>query len=82
MREVVLNAIITLETEVLNVGDLRHVVQMLDKYRVSDDAELDWGQGKLFVDVPSNGKALWIECGDHAAGDETYDILVETHAHE
>ena len=82
MREIKMTGYATVTTEAYTVGELREFVRYLDRYHVSDDARLDWGSGRVYVELTESTKATWIECGDHRLGDEAYDVLIETHKHE
>ena len=70
------------KAKVTTLKDLRQFVAWLDKYNVSDDAELDWGSEYVWVSLTEGAKAIWIECVDHLVGQERYDVLIETHIHE
>lgn len=78
-----LSGFVTAECDARNVGDLRELLKWCDKYDVGDDAGLDWGYGKVYVDVTGETAvpASWIECGDHLVGDEHWDVLIDTHTH-
>ena len=80
---IVMSGFVSAECEARTLGDLRALVRWCDEYRVSDEANLDWGMGKLFVDLTGKDTAAasWIECGDHLFDDEHWDLLIETHAH-
>ena len=82
MREIKMTGYATVTTEAYTVGELRELVKYLDKYHVSDDARLDWGSGRVYVELTESAKVTWIECGDHRRGDEKYDVLIETHEHK
>lgn len=81
MREVKLTGFATIEAPAMTVGDLRELVKYLDKYRVSSDATIDGGYQTMFIEIPTHN-VMWIECGDHMANEETYDILIDAHKHE
>ena len=81
--EITMSGFVSAECEARTLGDLRALVKWCDKYRVADEVNLDWGLGRLFVDLSGKepASASWIECGDHYAGDEHWDLVVDTHAH-
>ena len=75
---------VTARKEARTLKDLRDLVAWADKYGISDEAVLDYGSGPhLYVDFLGGDqtKASWIECGDHRAGDEKWDVLIDTHHH-
>lgn len=84
VTEITLNANVMIECEARTLSDLRALIKYCNEHRVPDDAGIDWGFGKVFVDLFDGDSvtAQWIECSDHGLGDERHDILVETHKHE
>jgi hypothetical protein len=70
------------ECEVRTVGDLRGFVEWCDTHSISDEKDLDWGSGKLYVELAGGDSEVdWIECGDHPPG-IGHDLLVAAHHHE
>jgi len=65
------------------VGDLRALVAWCDEYNVSDDCDLDWGSGAVYVELTGDKPkpAEWIECGSHMYPTVKHDFLVNTHYH-
>lgn len=82
-NKVSMSGFVSAECEARNIGDLRELLKWCDKYGVSDDAGLDWGYGKVYVDVTGETAvtADWIECGDHIPPTTKYDLIIETHYH-
>ena len=82
-NQIKMTGFVSAECEARTLGDLRALVKWCDKYRVGDEAPLDWGMGTLFVDLTGKqaASAAWIECGDHLVGDEHWDLLIDTHTH-
>ena len=78
-----MSGFVSAQMEACTVGDLRAFVRWLDEYKVSDSKEIDWGAGKLYVDLTGERAAMteWIECGDHIPPDTAYDLLISTHEH-
>ena len=75
---------VSAKKEVRTMKDLRDLVAWADTYKVRDEAVVERNFTHLFIDflgVPEDAKATWIECGDHFAGDEHWDVLIETHQH-
>lgn len=71
-----------MRADVRTVDDIRRLVKTLDENKVRGDANVDWGSGHVYVGVAEDAKVTWIECGDHLAGDEQWDLLIETHEHD
>jgi len=71
----------TVNAPVRNVGDLRMLLSFLDEYSVRDEAEIDWGTGKVHVDL-SDLVGEFIECGDHIPPESMYDVLLLMHSHD
>jgi len=63
------------------VKDLRDLLRFLDDNRVTDSADLDWGEGYVYVIVADSVKAEFIECGDHIPPDLHFDVILNTHSH-
>ena len=78
-----MTAFVSVECEARKLGDLRELIEWCNKYEVSDDCGLDWGAGKLYVELTGDKSvpAEWIECGDHIYPVVKYDYLVPTHEH-
>ena len=64
------------------VKDLRDLVSFLDKNRVRDEAQVDWGGEYVYVIVADDVSAEFIECGDHIPPDTDFDVLLNTHYHD
>lgn len=82
-NKVSMSGFVSAECEARTLGDLRALVKWCDEYNVSDDAGLDWGMGKLYVELTGDKAvpAEWIECGDHIYPVVKYDLLINTHYH-
>ena len=78
-----LSGFVSAECDARSIGDLRELLKWCDKYGVSDDAGLDWGYGKLYVELTGDTavSADWIECGDHMGDVRVYDVIITTHGH-
>ena len=83
-HEVEMTGWVAAKIKALTLKDLRELVAWCDKYKVKDDAVLDYGGGPyLYIDFLGDDqvKATWIECGDHPVGGEKWDVLIDTHEH-
>lgn len=80
---ITMSGFVSAECEARTVADLRALVKWCDEYKVSDDCSLDWGMGKLYVELTGDNPkpAEWIECGEHMYPTVKYDFLVNTHYH-
>lgn len=68
------------EAAVRTVSDLRELVHWCDRHNVNGKVEVDWSQGKVFLDIVPNAPADWIMCGNHYADEgDFYDVVVLTH---
>lgn len=64
--EIEIRGFATVETDPRTLGDLRDLIKQVDEWGLSSDIPLDWGQGKLFIDVhPDAVQADVIFCGNH-----------------
>ena len=81
-NEVEMSGFVSAQMKARTVKDLRAFVRWLDKYKVSDSKEIDWGSGYVYVELTSVAvPAEWIECGEHIPPDTAYDLLISTHDH-
>ena len=64
------------------VSDLRDLLRFLDDNRVTDFADLDWGDGYVYVIVADSVDAEFIECGEHIPPDRAFDVILNTHSHD
>jgi hypothetical protein len=82
-NEIEMSGFVTAIQEVRTVEDLRTLVGWLNKYSVPNSAEVDWGTGKVYVELTGRDAipAEWIECGDHMPPSRGYDIIIPTHVH-
>jgi len=82
-NEIEMSGFVTAQMKVRNVGDLRSLIRWLDKYKVSDRREVDWGSGNVYVELTGETPTVaeWIECGEHIPPDVGYDLLISTHEH-
>lgn len=79
-----MSGFVTAKKKVHTLKDLRDLVAWADKYKVSDDSVVERSFSHMWISVigtPDSVPATWIECGDHLAGDEHWDVLIETHQH-
>ena len=83
MAKINMIALVSVECKARTLKDLREFVQWCDRYRLSDEYELDWGAGSVFIDLsPKPLPADWIECGDHVPPNYEHDVIVVKHKHE
>ena len=78
---IVMSGFVSAECEARTLGDLRALVKWCDEYAVEDNCGLDWGMGKVHVELTGD-KAVpadWIECGDHIPPTRKYHLIVDTH---
>ena len=81
-NKVEMSGFVSAQMKARTVKDLRAFVRWLDKYKVSDSKEIDWGSGYVYVELTSVAvPAEWIECGEHVPPDTAYDLLISTHDH-
>ena len=81
-NEVEMSGFVSAQMKARTVKDLRAFVRWLDKYKVSDNKEIDWGSGYVYVELTNVAvPAEWIECGEHVPPDTAYDLLISTHDH-
>jgi len=81
-NKVEMSGFVSAQMKARTVKDLRAFVRWLDKYKVSDSKEIDWGSGCVYVELTSVAvPAEWIECGEHVPPDTAYDLLISTHDH-
>lgn len=82
-KQITMSGFVSAECEARTLGDLRALVKWCDEYQVDDRAGLDWGMGKLYVELTGDQAvpAEWIECGDHIPPNMKYDLIIETHHH-
>lgn len=82
-NKVSMSGFVSAECDAQNVGDLRGLLEWCDKHGISDDTGLDWGHGKVYVELTGDKPvpAEWIECGDHIYPVVKYDLLINTHYH-
>lgn len=72
-----------LRADVRTVADLRELVQLLNKNKVRDDADVDFDRSNVWITVAGDmSPAEFIECGDHYRGDEQFDVILTTHEHK
>lgn len=78
-----MTAFVSVECEARTLGHLRELIEWCNKYEVSDDCSLDWGTGKVYLELTGDKSvpAEWIECMDHMVPIVKYDYLVPTHEH-
>ena len=82
-NEVEMSGFVSAHMKARTVGDLRAFVRWLDKYKVSDEKEIDWGSGYVYVELTSVAvPAEWIECGEHIPPDKGYHLIIDTHGHD
>ena len=86
--EIELTGFATVSADVRTLGDLIEFVEILKDKHVDADSELDWGRGRLHVDLKVHG-VEWIGCGDHypvfrpdGSFEDWSDVIIVTHAHE
>lgn len=80
--DVKIQAFATAEAQVRRLGDLRRFLQWCDLHKVSDTAELDWGdRGHVYVTIAESDEGYMIGCADHAVDEMMYDVLIPRHAH-
>lgn len=81
--EINISAFAAAECAARTVDDLRDLVRWLDEHRVPGEISVDWGGGKVYVELTGEKSvpAEWIECGDHMPPAIQFDILVPTHDH-
>lgn len=64
--EIEIRGFATIEANPRTLGDLRTLIKQVDEWGLCSDTELDWGPGRLFIDVhPDAVKADVIVCGNH-----------------
>ena len=78
-----MSGFVSAECEARTLGDLRALVKWCDEYKVDDKAGLDWGAGKLYVELTGDNAlpAEWIECGEHVPPSVGYHLIIDTHYH-
>lgn len=81
--EIKMSGFVSAECEARTLGDLRALLKWCDEYNVADDAGLDWGLGRVYVNLTGEDAVLaeWIECGDHIPPVTKYDLIINTHYH-
>ena len=80
-NDIEINGWATVSAPVRSVGDLRMLMGFLDEHGVSEEAEIDWGTGKVHVDI-ANLTGEFIECGEHIPPESKYDVLLVMHGHD
>lgn len=63
------------------VQDLRQLLRFLDDNLVSDEADVDWSAGYVYITAAEGASAEFIECGDHIPPDYKFDVILNTHDH-
>ena len=81
--EIKMSGFVSAQCEARTLGDLRALLKWCDEYNVDDSAGLDWGMGKVYVELTGDDAvpAEWIECGNHIPPNIKYDLIIDTHYH-
>ena len=86
--EIELTGFATVSADIRTLGDLIEFIEILKDKHVDPDSELDWGRGRLHVDLKVH-EVQWIGCGDHypvfredGSFEDWSDVIIVTHGHE